>query len=558
MRSGSAGWPRLLRRQFEFVDHRIGLVRLENLESLLRDVLPERSYPIEWVIFRMTGIDSETEGEPAPVRGETLIPELVELIEDMSRSLGPLPFDPERDLSVEESARRLGVSTRTLRRWRPRGLPVLRFDGVEGGARVGVRRVQLGWFTRMYRPQVERARARRPVGETEAASIRRRFRELRERSETDTAAVRIVAGESRRSVSTVRRLVGIDRPTEVPASERRDWMRRLVLRGFDRSLPLPELAARVGRSVRSVHRIVLEERRRRLHDLPSVQVVPEGVERPDAGRVFGAAGLLDARCRAEAHGSLSTWLAGVRHGEASDPETVRERLAAMHFALWRAHRGLASVATDDRPPTATGLDAIESDVRWWALLRERSIQEGLAAGLRRLEQSIGRSIEDLPAGRLLELLDRLVETTATVVDGFDPQRRVLEHSLERACGLAASRMMATVDPTAVSTTARARADLAAIPSPDLLRSTPSCARVLLAVERWWRGGGDGAASAPGREACMAHHGLGDPDRPRSWREVARILGRPASHLSTDALAFERATRRRAIAGSPSDRSEDRG
>ena len=235
MRSESAGWPRLLRRQFEFVDHRIGLVRLENLESLLRDVLPERSYPIEWVIFRMTGIDSETEGEPAPVRGETLIPELVELIEDMSRSLGPLPFDPERDLSVEESARRLGVSTRTLRRWRPRGLPVLRFDGVEGGTRVGVRRVQLGWFTRMYRPQVERARARRPVEETEAASIRRRFRELRERSETDTAAVRLVAGESRRSVSTVRRLVGIDRPTEVPASERRDRMRRLVLRGFDRS-----------------------------------------------------------------------------------------------------------------------------------------------------------------------------------------------------------------------------------------------------------------------------------------------------------------------------------
>lgn len=551
MTAREAGWPRLLRRQFEFVDLRIGLVRLENLEGLLRDVLPSRSYPIDWVIYRMTGIDSTSEGAPTSVEGEALVPELVALIEDMSRNLGPLPFDPLRDLSVDESARRLGVSARTLRRWRPRGLPVLRFDGGEGGPRVGIRRDQLAWFAEIHRPQVERARRHRVVDPEEAETIRRRVAEHRAEGLEASAAIRAVADASKRSISTIRRLVGLDRreDTERTGRSEHDRRRRLIVRGFDRAVSIEEMAIRVDRNPRSVHRIVLEGRRDRLRGLPAPIVIPAGVERPDAGRVFGAAGLLDLRCRDEARGTLEDWLTAVRREPGTDSESSRQWMAAMHFALWRATRHAEEILVVDRSPTLDRLDAVESDLRWWALLRERSVRSGLASGLRRLEQSLGREIEALPILRIRELLDRLVVTTAAVVDGFDPERRVLDHTLERACGLAASRMMATVDPGVIASTARARVDLGAVPAPDLLASTPASVRRLLGVERWWRRVGGRLEGTRGFEVAMVRYGLEDRGRPRSWRETAVLIGRPASHLRAETLAFERALRRHAIAGS---------
>ena len=551
MTASEAGWPRLLRRQFEFVDLRIGLVRLQNLETLLRDVLPSRSYPIEWVIYRMTGIDSASEGAPTSVEGEALLPELVALIEDMSRTLGPLPFDPSRDLSVDESARRLGVSSRTLRRWRPRGLPVLRFEGGAGGPRVGIRRDQLAWFTEIHRPQVERARRHRVVDPAEAETIRRRFSEGRANGLGESEAIRAVARASKRSDSTVRRLAGLDRRKDAVLTGRtaQDRRRRLIVRGFDRAVPIEEMAIRVDRNPRTVHRIVLEGRRDRLRGLPESILVPAGVERTDAGRVFGVAGQLDLRCRNEARGTLEAWLADVRTERGTDSESARQWMAAMHFALWRARRHAEEMLVADRSPTVDRVDAVESDLRWWALLRERSVRSGLASGLQRLEQSLGREIEALPIPRIRELLDRLIVTTAAVVDGFDPERRVLDHTLERACALAASRMMATVDPVVIASTARARVDLGAVPAPDLLGPTPASVRVLLGVERWWRRVGGLLEGTRGFEVAKVRYGLEDRGRPRSWRETAAVIGRPASHLRADALAFERALRLHAIAGS---------
>ena len=550
MTAAETGWSRLLRRQFEFVDHRIGLVRLDNLEALARDVLPSRSYPIEWVIYRITGIDSTSEGDPTPVEGEALLAALVSLIEDMSRALGPLPFDADRDLSVEESARRLGVSARTIRRWRPRGLPILRFDGGDGRPRAGLRRDQLAWFAEIHRPRVDRARRRRPVDVEETEAIRRRFAERLAEGMTEPAAIRSMARESRRSVSTIRRLVGASPRTTAGGSDEstRRRRRRLVVRAHDRAIPIEAIAARLDRSPRSVHRLVLEVRRSRLQGLPVPVVVPAGVERQDAGRVFGAAGLLDLRCRREAGLALGAWLASVRADPDVDEEWTRQSIAAMHFALWRASRAAETILDGTRSTTVDRLDAIESDLRWWGLLRERSVRTGLTSGLRRVEQSLGRAIEGLPSQRIVELLDRLVVTTASVVDGFDPERRVLDHTLDRACGLAASRMMATIVPGAIAGAARARADLDLLPAPDLLRSMPESVRVLLRVERWWRTVGERGVSIAGFDVARVRHGFGDRDRPRTWRETGRILGRPASHLFAETAGFERTLRRQAIAG----------
>ena len=109
--------------------------------------------------------------------------------------------------------------------------------------------------------------------------------------------------------------------------------------------------------------------------------------------------------------------------------------------------------------------------------------------------------------------------------------------------------MATVDPGVIASTARARVDLGAVPAPDLLGSTPASVRSLLGVERWWRRVGGALEGTRGSEVARVRYGLEDRGRPRSWRETAAVIGRPASHLRAEALAFERALRRHAIAGS---------
>ena len=128
-----------LLRQLEYAPHSTHLRQMDAAEQLLDDLLPERLYPEDFITYRITGYRSDRPGTRTSVVGEALQRDLVTFIQSLSWEL-ELPRDRSRGAAVEmdELARRLGVSRRTLQRCRNDGL-VLHYVRQDDGQSARVR-----------------------------------------------------------------------------------------------------------------------------------------------------------------------------------------------------------------------------------------------------------------------------------------------------------------------------------------------------------------------------------------------------------------------------------
>ena len=184
---------------------------------------------------------------------------------------------------------------------------------------------------------------------------------------------------------------------------------------------------------------------------------------------------------------------------------------------------------------------------------------GLNPGLRRFEQSLGRRLDQLPAGRAATAIDLLLDAVSDGVRGFDPTRRTSGHGLARSVGLAVSRRVAREPGWTEVTGARSRPTKMAERRIDLMAAVPEPARSLMAPIRWWRSLPREDRSAfeadPGFEAFLVRFGLDVPGRPRSLLETGRLIGRPPTRWSGGMEALLRSLRRAAVAdadGEPVD------
>lgn len=518
---------RLLRRQFDFTPPDVARTWLPRLESLLLDLDVDRAYPADWLVFRVTGVTPATAEDSVVAGGGDLTPALIELVEDRHRALGPFTFDPATDVDADEAAASLGVSRRTLQRWRLDGLPMLRLRREDGRDRTGLRRAALARFVERHPDRVAGAARYHRTDDAERASIVEAFEAARRAGRSITAAVEEVAASCGRSPNAVRAIVQPPRtgPRRHPAPARR---RRFIDRALDRAIEPDRIAHHLGRSVDVVRRADLDRRRRRIAEaMPGSLAVPNAA-RPEAAEVFAVAGAMDDLARDLARATVGEWLERIRTLPGhEDDESARARIAAMHYAGGRA-RAAFDRSRDVARPGDRRLDPIESDLRWWGLLLERSTLRGCAEGLRRLEQAVGRRIEQLPAARVPAGLALVLDSVAEVVQGFDPARRVSGHTLDRAVALGVGRRLAreTAWTTVGGAMVRGRLDE---PMPVTSLSVLSAPmRSLLAVERWWRAcpveTRSSIATGEGGEALRIRFGLDVGGRPRSLLETGRRLG----------------------------------
>src|SRR5262249_15572243 len=101
--------------------------RMIRAERLFNEIDPERSYPYQYVYYRIT--DFRTEDYPSLlIPGEDLRHDLWPFIDRLAKSLprtepaAPLEDIGERVLTLDEISRQLNVSTKTISRWRHQGL----------------------------------------------------------------------------------------------------------------------------------------------------------------------------------------------------------------------------------------------------------------------------------------------------------------------------------------------------------------------------------------------------------------------------------------------------
>ncbi|NOZ21281.1 MAG: sigma-70 family RNA polymerase sigma factor [Planctomycetes bacterium] len=194
-----------LRDQLFFAPERARKQQVARLEILVREIDPDRDYPYDYLVFRITRFRPERNTR-ANLAGEALHSDLARLLLDLSGSVNiPVSDAGEQVLSVEELARRYDVSTRTIVRWQSAGLVGEKFIFPDAQKKTGFRQSFIDRYVKDRPGAVAKSRAFSRLTKAEKRQIVRRARNLAERGDLSLSRVaRRLAREFGRSRETIR------------------------------------------------------------------------------------------------------------------------------------------------------------------------------------------------------------------------------------------------------------------------------------------------------------------------------------------------------------------
>jgi RNA polymerase sigma factor (sigma-70 family) len=246
-------------------------------EELIEILEPDREYPYEFVVYRLTGyrLPSGVGGEPMSCK--SLRRDLLLLILDICDSMS-LSTDDYRESVYDTSAlaRRFDVSAKTIQRWRGGGLVARRLVFPDGRRRVGFLESSVRRFAHDRRGQVARSGRFTQMTEDQRQGIIRRARRMAEFCPCSFSdVVRRIAQRTGRAKETIRYTIrkhDAEHPDQAIfphlAGRLDDQEKLAVYRGFLRGVPAQVLAGRYRRTRGSVYRVINEMRAQRLLERP--------------------------------------------------------------------------------------------------------------------------------------------------------------------------------------------------------------------------------------------------------------------------------------------------
>ncbi len=253
--------------------------RLEHIsraERLLAEVDQGKDYPYQYVVFRLTGYRPESNPDLL-IPGQELTADLGKMIAELARSMPAVPVESvtEQVLTLDEISKKLNVTTKTINRWRKRGLiglPVL----VNGRRHVGFLPSLVDPFLNANKTRVEKSAQFSQLSQEEKDEIvrqARRFVNLGNGSLTEIS--KRIARRLGRSPETVRYTIkNFDRnhPEQALFPGRTGTFdpatKQLIFDSFRKGISVDILAKRFARTPSSMYRVVNEIRAQRLMDQP--------------------------------------------------------------------------------------------------------------------------------------------------------------------------------------------------------------------------------------------------------------------------------------------------
>jgi RNA polymerase primary sigma factor len=241
-------------------------------ERLLAEVEPTRQYPYQFVCFRVTEFRPESYPDLL-IPGDELAHDLGLMIEALGGPVEAEVADPV--VTLEEISKRLNVSTKTIRRWRPLGLVGWRMLR-DGKRQMVYRQSVIDRFLSTHADRVQRGSRFSQMSDVEREDILRRARRLaRVPGGTLTEISRRIARRLGRSVETVRYTIkNYDRehPREAlfpnltgPLDEA---TKQTIYSSYRRGIAVDTLAKRFHRTRTSMYRVINEVRAQRLLEQP--------------------------------------------------------------------------------------------------------------------------------------------------------------------------------------------------------------------------------------------------------------------------------------------------
>jgi RNA polymerase sigma factor (sigma-70 family) len=265
---------------------------LHAVEKLILVIDPAREYPLDFVAFRLTGtrIRSEAFGQMIP--GRQLLDDLrVWLNRKTSPAAVPVQQAMEQVFTVEELARRFSVSSRTIRRWRERGLTGQMFLFADGRKRLGFPDSSVEQFRAAQLELLENAKHFRLLSNVEKKGLFDAFEELA-RQHPDMTRSRIIANlayQAGRAKETIRYVLADyeqnhpDTPLSVSPKQRLTAKEaNQIFKQYRQGIRVRELMKRFHRTRPAIHHIVTQCWMRELLDRKIEYIPSDEFKLPDA------------------------------------------------------------------------------------------------------------------------------------------------------------------------------------------------------------------------------------------------------------------------------------
>jgi len=267
------------------------VVRAEQFHDAIE---PTKNYPIDFVVYRLTDRRVPPRDSVMLV-GEALKPDLRLMIDVLSRSieLPPDPDDPGE--TTAELANRLGVSTKTIGRWRDVGLRwrwVVREPGGKPG--VLITRSALAAFENQSPGRVDAASRFTQMDEAQKHRLIMRASRLANAVDAPAQAIlRHLSNRTGRSIEALRLLIAEhdkDHPNSAVFADRTGPLtqkqRRVIDRAYRRGVTVAAMCQRYRKARSTIYRVIHEARAERAYALPITLVDSPMFDRADADEVL--------------------------------------------------------------------------------------------------------------------------------------------------------------------------------------------------------------------------------------------------------------------------------
>ncbi len=243
--------------------------QLDAAEDLIGLIDPQRDYPYEFVFFKITGFNPKESDGSYLIHGEDLLADLRLFVTQLSsRDVQRVNELGEKVFTIEDLADYLNVSTKTVNRWRKRGLVTRKYLFPDGVKRLGLSDTAVQRFLQAHPDLIQQAgRFNRlsPVEKETVLALARQF--AGEPGSSRHQIIARIAQRTGRAHETIRILLQqferkhphpplFQRPVGAITPAQATELYTLYKQGT----PVPELTRRFHRSRSSIYRIINQRR----------------------------------------------------------------------------------------------------------------------------------------------------------------------------------------------------------------------------------------------------------------------------------------------------------
>lgn len=462
---------------------------IDRAEELASQVDADGAYPNEWVVYWITRYRPEAKAGDSPqsVTGMELLSQISAFVEHLcdSAQLREAEYIGEAGeagaakgafVTPEELAGRWNISRKTLDRYRWRGLVARRVRGAKGKIKVLLNAKAAELFRARHGEQIKEAAGYSRIDEpTRARMVEQAARyQSRLGYSLNQAAARL-AERFGRSHETIRQLllkhsVEATRPgTRSPGKEAEKPLqagippisprdRDVAYRAWQRAIEPGNIARHLGHAKPAVLRGILLERLELLRGQQANLISHAGptFEMQGADQVLLGPTPVRTCVYKAGETDLASFLAACRTRVVPVGAEETSRAIAYHFLLWRSSRAIAKVS--HLHPSASAIDAIETDLRWAARLKALLVRAQLPLMIQTLEGRLESPLHALRPPDTVAMIGEGIRAISEVIHAFDPLRAVgTGAKLAGAVSPAITRLAAAWARRAVESPSRGRA-----------------------------------------------------------------------------------------------------